>query len=502
MRNAKFLKPICAMVLAPLISLILFSCSTASDEGKTTTAGGGSGQNEPGETTTDAATPELPEKDFGGYVFRMYTCLPIPDATNLMDAEQILGEPLNDAIYKANREIEERFGIAFKQTEIDTWDKMASILDKSVAAGDDVCDMINIVDRDVMSLLAKGKCIYSIGELPYIDPSKEYWNQKTKELYTIAGKSYFLNGANMLNYIDTIKHLVYNKQIAQDNGIENIYNLVREGKWTMDKMFDIAKSVTRDINGDGIMDDNDLWGIIAWPDEFYPAMWADIDNPLVKKGEDGLPYFNVPGNMRLTDIFNKLYDRSNEGGLYDTYVDKKSKFANVPAHYSYVNAMFSEGHGLFASSAFRKMLAFRDMEADYGIVPYPTYEEKKPGEPYNGYAATSMIFFVPVVNPDPERVSIIMEAQAAGFYKYVIPAYYDIIVREKLTRDDESRDMLDMLYKNAFSDMADTIFIGVRGQYAGLFRTKSNTIASHTEKIADSIDTMLEKAIAAFQEPE
>ena len=304
----------------------------------------------------------------------------------------------------------------------------------------------------------------------------------------------------MLNYVDNIKHLVYNKKIAQDNGIESIYNLVRDGKWTMDKMFDIAKDITRDLNGDGTMDDNDLWGIIAWPDEFYPAMWADPQNPLVQKDADGIPFFNVPGNMRLTDIFNKLYDRSNEGGLYDTYVDKHSKFQNVPAHYAYVNAMFSEGHGLFASSAFRKMLAFRDMESDYGIIPYPTYDEKKPGEPYNGYAATAMIFVVPSVNPDPERVSIIMEAHAAGFYKYVIPAYYDIIVREKLTRDEESRDIIEMLYKNAFVDMADTIFLGVRGQYAGLFRTKSNTITSHTEKITPEIEAMLGRAVAAFLE--
>jgi hypothetical protein len=359
--------------------------------------------------------------------------------------------------------------------------------------------MINIVDRDVMTLLTKGKYIYSTDELPYINPSKEYWNQKTKELYTIAGKSFFLNGANMLNYIDTIKHLVYNKQIAQDNGVENIYNLVRDGKWTMDKMFDIAKTITRDINGDGVLDDSDLWGIIAWPDEFYPAMWADTANPLVAKDEQGLPFFNVPGNMRLADIFNRLYDRSNEGGLYDTYVDKKSKFKNVPAHYEYVNAMFTDGRGLFASSAFCKMLSLRDMEADYGIIPYPAYEEKKPGEPYNGYAATSMIFVVPAINPDPEMVSVIMEAQAAGFYKHVIPAYYDIIVREKLTRDEESRDILDMLYKNAFSDMADTIFISVRAEYAGLFRTKANTITSHTEKIAPKIDELLEKAAAAFQ---
>jgi len=494
-------KNLVKLALAALVVLALFSCSGPAEESDSSPSA--NEQAGPSETTIDPATPELPERDFGGYVVRLYTCKPIPDAHHQMDVEEMVGEPLNDAIYTANRNIEQQFNVLFKQTEAGEWHQLAGILDKSVKTGDDICDMINIVDRDVMSLLAKGKCIYSIDELPYIDSSKEYWNQNTKELYTIAGKSYFLNGANMLNYVDNIKHLVYNKKIAQDNGVENLYNLVRDGKWTMDKMFDIAKDITRDLNGDGIMDDNDLWGIIAWPDEFYPAMWADPANPLVQKDADGIPFFNVPGNMRLTDIFDKLYDRSNEGGLYDTYVDKHNKFKNVPAHYSYVSAMFSEGHGLFASSAFRKMLAYRDMESDYGIIPYPTYDEKKPGEPYNGYAATAMIFVVPSVNPNPERVSIMMEAQAAGFYKYVIPAYYDIIVREKLTRDEESRDMIEMLYKNAFSDMADTIFLGVRGQYAGQFRTKSNTITSHTEKITPEMNKMLDSYIAAFlDEPE
>jgi hypothetical protein len=82
--------------------------------------------------------------------------------------------------------------------------------------------------------------------------------------------------------------------------------------------------------------------------------------------------------------------------------------------------------------------------------------------------------------------------------KHVIPAYYDIIVREKLTRDEESRDIIEMLYKNAFVDLADTIFLGVRGQYANLFRTKSNTITSHTEKITPEITKMLDNYVAAF----
>ena len=498
--NIKIIKLIGAALLT---ALIWASCTAAPDKPGPSVAESGdkqNGQNEQHETTIDPATPELPEKDYGGYVVRLYTCRPIPDAHHQMDVEEIIGEPLNDAIHNANREIEQQFNVVFKQTEIGEWHEMAALLQKTVAAGDDVFDMINIVDRDVMSLLSKGRVIYSIDELTYIDPSKEYWNQNTKELYTIAGKSFFLNGANMLNYIDNIKHLVYNKQIAQDNGVENLYSLVREGKWTMNKMFDIAKNITRDLNGDGILDDNDLWGIIAWPDEFYPAMWADVNNPLVQKDEDGFPFFNVPGNMRLADIFDRLYTRSNEGGLFDTYVDKKTKFRNVPAHYDLVNAMFKEGHGLFASSAFRKMLALRDMESDYGIIPYPTYDEKKPGEAYNGYAATAMIFVVPSVNPDPERVSIMMEAQAAGFHKQVIPAYYDIIVREKLTRDEESRDIIEMLYQNAFVDLADTIFLQVRAQYAGLFRQSANNIASHTEKITPAMDSLLAGAIAAFMD--
>jgi hypothetical protein len=71
-------------------------------------------------------------------------------------------------------------------------------------------------------------------------------------------------------------------------------------------------------------------------------------------------------------------------------------------------------------------------------------------------------------------------------------------VREKLTRDEESRDIIEMLYKNAFVDLADTIFLAVRGEYANLFRQKSNSITSHTEKIAPKMDELLEKAVAAF----
>lgn len=76
-------------------------------------------------------------------------------------------------------------------------------------------------------------------------------------------------------------HVMYfNKTIAEKYQIPDIYALIREGKWTLDKLAEFAMPVTSDLNGDNIMDENDLWGFINDKriDEHFPPVLRPADN--------------------------------------------------------------------------------------------------------------------------------------------------------------------------------------------------------------------------------
>ena len=53
---------------------------------------------------------------------------------------------------------------------------------------------------------------------------------------------------------------------------------------------------------------------------------------------------------------------------------------------------------------------------------------------------------------DLERTGIVVEAMAAESWKTVFPAYYEHVLGTKLIRDQETREMLDILYDGIVYD--------------------------------------------------
>ncbi|NLB15992.1 MAG: hypothetical protein GX827_04195 [Clostridiales bacterium] len=90
------------------------------------------------------------------------------------------------------------------------------------------------------------------------------------------------------------------------------------------------------------------------------------------------------------------------------------------------------------------MQNLRDMDEDFGIIPWPKYDETIDNY-YANVDAGCNLFIVPVTNPDPEKASVILEALAYESYLTVIPTYYDVVLTTKFTRDAESVEMLDII---------------------------------------------------------
>ena len=91
------------------------------------------------------------------------------------------------------------------------------------------------------------------------------------------------------------------------------------------------------------------------------------------------------------------------------------------------------------------------MEDDYGIIPYPKYDETQEEYRTTSHNAVSMMCF-PVTVKDPEMSAIITEALCAESYRNVIPQYYDIALKAKGARDDESGEMIDLIRDSLIFD--------------------------------------------------
>ena len=104
----------------------------------------------------------------------------------------------------------------------------------------------------------------------------------------------------------------------------------------------------------------------------------------------------------------------------------------------------SSGRVLFHTDPLSVSMRIRATELDFGILPYPKREgmDEYLSLSWNG-------FMVVPTTADLDKVGIVSEALAAQSYRHVIPAYYDILLTHQLIRDEESREMLDIIFSGA-----------------------------------------------------
>lgn len=165
--------------------------------------------------------------------------------------------------------------------------------------------------------------------------------------------------------------------------------------------------------------------------------------------------------------------------------------------------MFRENKGLFLTTMFFLVESLRDMESDFGIVPFPKYDEAQVEY------ITRVSFFdtsiIPVTVPDKDCSSIILEALSCESHNVVIPAYYDICLKSKYARDPDSARMIDIILANRVVDFGDTYFQGTirDGFFSKLFMNNDKTsLVSTASKYQKSTDKIIEKMNKAFMEIE
>lgn len=102
-------------------------------------------------------------------------------------------------------------------------------------AGDDTYDIF------LMSTVNAFKCGFTgnllpMNEIPHIDLSKPWWNSRIAEDTSILGVNYFYIGDMNLNTWTQSYVTYFNKKLAVDYDIPDLYGTVKSGKWTFDEL--------------------------------------------------------------------------------------------------------------------------------------------------------------------------------------------------------------------------------------------------------------------------
>ncbi|MCL2158740.1 MAG: hypothetical protein FWH48_04960, partial [Oscillospiraceae bacterium] len=396
-------------------------------------------------------------------------------------------EPINDALYRRDRLIEEKYNIKIKYTIIDDLPEMHQKAERSVMVGDNAFDYIISDFKNVTRTLAQSGLIYDFFSVPNVDLSKPWWSKYATRDMTINGKFYFPTGDITPRFVLSPHLLMFNKQLFMEYGLEFPYEKVLEGAWTLDMLNELIKGKGRDLNGDGIFDmANDFYGMVVEDITAFSFYKGFGENMIAVK--DGNPYIALGTEKSYLAIEKVMALFSTN----DTYVDPKYiAYEEVPP--------FLEGRTLFLGQTAANLYLFRDMEYDYGILPMP---KLTPGqESYYSYCNPwgAVAVAVPISNENIERTGMIIEAFAALGKYMSTPAQYDVTLKTKFARDEYSEKMLDIISENATYDFGPIYDWG--NNYKSLLDCmfQNNSFASTLEKTLGAMQGGLDKTIEIFE---
>lgn len=465
---------------ALLAALLLASCGSGTAQTDGTSDSTGETSTEP-EETKDPLMDDLGEYDFGGYEYRVLSAEYDPNGTFvLFDTEEETGEVLVDSLYKRNREIEERFNIKFVASE-DNYDNNFKTLRQTALAQEDAYDMIMLINRNAFSVAVEG-LLMPVSKLTHLNLEKDYYLHDINDALTINGKRFLVYSEESVYTFERAAVIAFNKKLADDLRIDDLYKSVEDGKWTNDMMFTYAEMATKDIDGDGTLTKDDQWGITGHNSYVYPTFWLSANETIIKKDKDDIPYINSMTSEKFDSIVSMLIDKRNSGKIFNTNDDVGK-----------VNEYFMNDKALFISTVVGRLFAFRDMKTDFGVIPYPKYDEAQ--DRYYTGVVDAWLHVVPVTNPDPERTSVIMEALASGSARYVFPAYYEKAMSQKVLRDEKSVEMMELIQSTRIIDMGqcpwnDTFVVPYLYQ----------VILGQSDQLASLNASIKDKALATIQE--
>lgn len=435
---------------AAMLLSVLGACGESAAPDAVTAAPSGSGATE---AVTEAVTePDYLQQyvgstDFGGitYTFAVYRTDSYPNYTG----EETSGEPVSDAQYARDCWVEENYNVALNYAAYED-NTLDSDIKKQVQAGDEGCHAIIGRLSDSLSPLSTAGMLYDLNQVDGLDLSADWWSRSLTEAYTIAGRSYVTTGPVAFSYYYCPRIIAFNLRLAENYGIGDLYGTVRDGKWTLDVMADKMKDVSEDLDGDGVLGDDDMWG--ASVDEYSAAgFFISAGGTQTAMDDSGKPYF-VLGDERNVTILNKVASIIGNADM----TQKAEVLASRSGTYDIRDKVYSFKNGkvLFLGYGAQAIaLYLRDMEDDYGVLPVPMWDESQDGYITFGSSFAPCYLALPANNSLGSVNGVLLDSMGYISRRDVQPLITDVTLKGKAARDEESLEMIDLIYGEIYIDL-------------------------------------------------
>lgn len=434
-------------------------------------------------------------------------------------AEEDSTEVLDEAVYKRNRRLEDRFNIKIvphvtlpnmpNQAAHITY--MQNCFNDESAAFD-----VGLLMAYKAGIMVMDGMLYAQREwLPYVRDSLKngaaWWSNDINSAFTVLGKQYVSVSDWCITTVSMTYSIAFNKQYEEDNniaeglGYSSMYDIVLQNAWTMENLRTLVKDLGEDLGEDERVDiDNDFLGFACDTSTALDAFAASAGLQYVKNNGEGTPeiFSMTPREIKLFEELAALFHGPGDGVLTEHYSDK-------------VVSAFTQGRVFMAALPLMRYAeeSFHMMDDEYGILPYPKLDANQASYHAGTVDNFSTICILAVHDLSRmEFIGTVTEAISAETHNSVIRPYYELIVTHKNTHDEQSIAMIELMMKGRLYDLA-TLHTSriyyVKEDFAPgnhslylLVRRAVNSpitdISSHWEAVSGQLDTCLGELVEEY----
>ena len=417
--------------------------------------------------------------------------------TKEMDVDELTDDTLWDAIYTRNANVEQKLGVTIttvaQQGSWNYHDSWNATLRNAVSTKTGDFDTAAIYMSTGSALAVEGM-YYNLLDFPNLTLSKPWWNQVIQEETTLFDTMYYLAGDIAISEVAGGMCIFFNKTMFEElNPGLDLYQMVWDGEWTIDLMYDLVEAAWEDTNSNGVTDNGDTIGFMVGALDSVTDggmdSWVSAMGLRLTELEDGIPVLSFY-NERSIAAFEKVQK---------LHADNTGTLAGG----SDLNpdSVFSLGKSLFTRATLNGGSDLRDMTQPYGVIPMPKFDEEQENYQTSSDNTVSLVVVLASTPADKlEMVGATLEHMAAESYKNVTPAYYEVVLKSKYSNDPRDAEMYDSILQTfvyTFGFVYSTQSIGSIGN---LFRNMNHDFAQAYEANAEKYETALTMLIDKLDE--
>lgn len=375
--------------------------------------------------------PEDPP-DFGGHEFKFLNSSPIhsmyvylaPDAT---------GDFMDEGCVLRNIIAHERYNIWITE-ETQPFEELASYARTLIQSGDQVYDAMYIGCQDLTPLISENLFV-DLLDVPLLRVDMAWWDQQFINRNIIEDRLFYATSDLSLMAFDSVWAMYFNEDMMQDLGLDFPYDLVWDGKWTMEELNKYAKAAA-DLNGDSSFE-YDASGLATYGE----VSVAGIENQrLYSLGAEYVER-NYMGRYEFTAHENESF--------WDAWVALSTYFGTIDGRFLYGGEddfleIFANGRALFLSAELKYAPILSEKKGAFGLLPQPKYDWDQ--DNYESSVGGNVLSFcIPATNKELARTGFIVDFLTYESFCSMLPRYYDTHTGPKALTRNESRQCLKII---------------------------------------------------------